>query len=91
MHTRGYTVLWEDLSLTSYVGKGGYSFPSNDKGSTLIYRAVYMVSLVGVRVNHLCIFSLLYATSLLIFPAPTNELYQIFPFFSAIENCLSSL
>ena len=79
MHTRDYVVLWEDLSLTSYVGKGGYSFPHNDKGSTLTYRAVYMVSLAGVRVNHLCIFSLLYAISLLILPALTNELYQIFP------------
>lgn len=73
MHTRGYMVLWEDLSLTSCVGKGGYSFPHNDKGSTLTHRAVYMVSLAGVKVNHLCFFSLLYATSLLRLPAPTNE------------------
>lgn len=52
MHTRSFTVLWEDLLLASYVsftvGEGGFAFLDNDKGSTLSYRSGYLVSLLWV-------------------------------------------
>lgn len=89
MHTRGYMVLWEDLSLPSYVGEGGCSFP--DEGSALTYRAVYMVSLAGVRANHLCIYSLIYATSLLILPLSCTKSSLITIVSSAVGGCLRPL
>lgn len=79
-------MLWEDLLLASYVsfavGKGGFAFLDSDEGSTLSYRAGYLVSLVwvsGKGVNNLCIYALLHATSLLRLSALISELCQIFP------------
>lgn len=50
MYTGSFTVLREDLLLLSYVsfavGEGGFAFLDNDEGSTLSYRAGYLVSLV---------------------------------------------
>lgn len=86
MHTGSFTVLREDLLLLSYVsfavGEGGFAFLDNDEGSTLSYRAGYLVSLVwmsGKGVNNLCIYALLHATSLLRLSALTSELRQTFP------------